>query len=146
MSARSAVEEAGEVRATDVRAVSTGLEIVADRVAWSVGTATFDGAVTVRRGDVELRASHVDAVLEGARLSGAVATGDVVVRRGAWEGRAGVATLDAAAGTLALTDGVEVADGSRHMSARAVTVWLDAARVSCDQCRIRFAADPLAAP
>lgn len=111
------------------------LEIVAERSEWDLRarTARFTGAVTVRRGDVEMRCAALDVRYADAdRIDAVVATGGVEVNRGARTATAQSAELVGATGRITLSGEPTLTEGPNTLMGASIVLWLDDERATCE--------------
>lgn len=95
--------------------------------------AVFTGNVVVTRADVTLRCARLEvAYAPGDSIDTVVATGGVVVERGARVARAERAELAGRTGQVTLTQGPRLLDGPNELVGERIVLWLDDERVQCE--------------
>jgi lipopolysaccharide export system protein LptA len=121
------------------------LTIEGARSRWNLktGEVVFEGQVTVRRGELAMRAERVEVRYAEGRVSAATATGSVSIVRGAQRASASTVRLDGATGRLDLDGEARVVDGPNTMTGGLIVLWLDDDRVECDACRLEVAGSAL---
>jgi lipopolysaccharide export system protein LptA len=132
------IEEDGGHGVGASASVPPDLIIEGDTSSWSLsdGRVVFQGHVTVTRPPVTVSCAKLVVTYADDHVDLAVATGDVVVRRGERVARGEHAVLEPVTGRVVLTGSPMINDGPRTLSGDRIELFLDDERLECSGCRL----------